>query len=166
MRATCHVDIILIDLITLGEVALDTHPSGPFPTQNGLKLGNILSPLFSNFTLECSVRKVHRNYEGTELIGQYQILSFLNTVMFLHFVSLLLLWIYSPLLGLGRFSRFFILYTVGKTPWTRDQPVARPLPTHRTTQIQNKLAQYRHPYLEWDSNRESQRLSERRPFMP
>jgi hypothetical protein len=26
---------------------------------------------------------------------------------------------------------FFILYTVGKTPWTEDQFVARPLPTHR-----------------------------------
>jgi hypothetical protein len=27
-------------------------------------------------------------------------------------------------------------YTAGKTPWTRDQPVARPLPTHRTTQTE------------------------------
>jgi hypothetical protein len=30
------------------------------------------------------------------------------------------------------------LYTVGRTPWTSDQPVARPLPTHRTTQTYNK----------------------------
>jgi hypothetical protein len=29
-------------------------------------------------------------------------------------------------------------YTVGRTPWTGDQPVARPLPKHRTTQTQNK----------------------------
>jgi hypothetical protein len=36
---------------------------------------------------------------------------------------------------------FAILYTVGRTPWTEDQPVARPLPTHRTTQPQNKLTQ-------------------------
>jgi hypothetical protein len=28
-------------------------------------------------------------------------------------------------------------YTDCRTPWTSDQPVARPLPTHRTTQIQN-----------------------------
>jgi hypothetical protein len=34
--------------------------------------------------------------------------------------------------------QFLILYTVGRTPWTGDQPVARPLPTHRTTQAQNK----------------------------
>jgi hypothetical protein len=38
--------------------------------------------------------------------------------------------------GRGRFFffSFVILYTVGKTPWTGDQPVARPLLTHRTTQ--------------------------------
>jgi hypothetical protein len=28
--------------------------------------------------------------------------------------------------------------TVGKTPWTGEQPVARPLHAHRTTQTQNK----------------------------
>jgi hypothetical protein len=42
-----------------------------------------------------------------------------------------------------------------------DQPVARPLPTHRTTQTQNKHIQYKHPCLEWDSNQRSQRSSER-----
>jgi hypothetical protein len=31
-------------------------------------------------------------------------------------------------------SVFLILYTVGRTPWTGDQPIARPLPTHGTTQ--------------------------------
>jgi hypothetical protein len=30
----------------------------------------------------------------------------------------------------GSFSLLF-LYTIGRTPWTGDQPVARPLPTHR-----------------------------------
>jgi hypothetical protein len=29
--------------------------------------------------------------------------------------------------------QFLNLYTAGRTPWTGDQPVARPLPTHRTT---------------------------------
>jgi hypothetical protein len=51
------------------------------------------------------------------------------------------------LFGLGRFFSFFILYTVGRIPSTMDQPVARPPTTHRTTQTQNKLAQYRHPCL-------------------
>jgi hypothetical protein len=52
----------------------------------------------------------------------------------------ILLWLYSPLLGLGRFFSFLILYTVGRTAWTEDQ-VARPLPTQRTTQTQNKRTQ-------------------------
>jgi hypothetical protein len=40
------------------------------------------------------------------------------------------LWLYSHLLDLGRFSRFLIFYRVGRTPWTEDQPFARPLPEH------------------------------------
>jgi hypothetical protein len=58
-----------------------------------------------------------------------------------------------------------LFYTVGRTTWTGDQSVARPLPTHRTTQIQNKRT-HRHPCLEWDSNPRSQRPSDRRQFMP
>jgi hypothetical protein len=37
--------------------------------------------------------------------------------------------------------QFLNLYTVGRTTWTGDQPVARPLPTHRTTQTQDKRTQ-------------------------
>jgi hypothetical protein len=44
-------------------------------------------------------------------------------------------------LDLGRFFSFLILYTDGRIPWTGDQPVARPLPTHRITQTQNKRRQ-------------------------
>jgi hypothetical protein len=51
-------------------------------------------------------------------------------------------WLYSPfLLDLGRFFSFLILYTVGRTPWTGDQPVASPLPTHTTSQTRNKRTQ-------------------------
>jgi hypothetical protein len=46
----------------------------------------------------------------------------------------ILLRLYSPLLRLGRFFSFLYLHTVGRNPWTGDQPVARPLPKHRTTQ--------------------------------
>jgi hypothetical protein len=38
----------------------------------------------------------------------------------------------------GRFFSFLIFYTAGGTPWTRDQPIRKSLPTHRTTQTQNK----------------------------
>jgi hypothetical protein len=43
----------------------------------------------------------------------------------------------------GPWSLFEILnvYTVGRTPRTGDQPVVRPVPTHRTTQTQNKRIQ-------------------------
>jgi hypothetical protein len=40
------------------------------------------------------------------------------------------------LLSLGRFFSFLILYTVYMTPWMGDQPVTRPLPTHRTIQTE------------------------------
>jgi hypothetical protein len=39
----------------------------------------------------------------------------------------------TALVNLGRFFSCLILYTVGRTPWTGDQPVARPLPTHNNT---------------------------------
>jgi hypothetical protein len=35
-----------------------------------------------------------------------------------------------------QFRNYF--YTDGRIPWTSEQPVARPLPKHRTTQTQNK----------------------------
>jgi hypothetical protein len=79
---------------------------------------------------------------------------------------LLLLWLYSPLLDLGHFFSFLILFTVGRIPCTGDQTVAGLLPTHKTTQTQNKRTQYRHQCLEWDSNPRSQRSSERKQFMP
>jgi hypothetical protein len=44
-------------------------------------------------------------------------------------------------LGPGRFFSFLILYTVCRTLWMWDQPVARTLPTHRTIQTQNKRTQ-------------------------
>jgi hypothetical protein len=34
--------------------------------------------------------------------------------------------------------RNLFFYTDGGTPWTGDQPVVRPLPTHGTTHKQNK----------------------------
>jgi hypothetical protein len=48
--------------------------------------------------------------------------------------NLLLLIIFmalQPFVGPCRFFSFLILHTVGRTPWTGDQPIARLLPTHR-----------------------------------
>jgi hypothetical protein len=55
------------------------------------------------------------------------------------------------LLSLGRFFSFLILYTVGRTPWMGDQPVARPKSTHRTTQTQNKCRQTSMPWVGFES---------------
>jgi hypothetical protein len=59
---------------------------------------------------------------------------------------LLLLWLYSRC-GPWPFIQLPNLYTVGRTLWTSDQPVARPLPTHRTTQTQNKRTQTSMPWV-------------------
>jgi hypothetical protein len=86
---------------------------------------------------------------------------------------------------LTTFFSFLILYTAGRAPWTGDQPVARPLPTHRISAHTDTIDQrwsrcwgrwrpsptiyihtYRHPCLELHSNRQSQRSSKRRQFMP
>jgi hypothetical protein len=48
--------------------------------------------------------------------------------------------LYSPC-GPRPLFQFLNLHTVGRTPWTGDQPVARLLPTHRTTRTQNKRTQ-------------------------
>jgi hypothetical protein len=60
------------------------------------------------------------------------------------------LWLYSPLDPGGVFS-YLILYTIRRTLWTGDQPVARPLPTHRITQIHNKRTQTSMPRLGFET---------------
>jgi hypothetical protein len=59
------------------------------------------------------------------------------------------LWFHSPLLVLGRFNLIF--YAVGKTPWTGDQAVARPLPARRKAQTQNKRTQTSTPQVAFES---------------
>jgi hypothetical protein len=49
-------------------------------------------------------------------------------IKYLFYLSIYL-WLYSPLLNPGRFFTFLILYTVGRIPWTGDQPVARLIST-------------------------------------
>jgi hypothetical protein len=47
------------------------------------------------------------------------------------------LWLYNPC-GPWPLFQFLNLYTFGRTSFTGDQPVARRLLTHKTTQIKNK----------------------------
>jgi hypothetical protein len=47
----------------------------------------------------------------------------------------------QPFVGPWILFQVINLYTVGRTPWTEDPPVARTLSTHRTTQTHNKTTQ-------------------------
>jgi hypothetical protein len=62
----------------------------------------------------------------------------LNTEIFCHDSTVLV--------DLGRFFSFFIC-TQSVGPWTVDKPVARPLPTHRTAQTQNKRTKTSKPWV-------------------
>jgi hypothetical protein len=58
-------------------------------------------------------------------------------INFFHFFYAFLLY---RIHTVSRFIFLFGSYTVGRTPWTSDGPVARPLPKYRITHIQNKQA--------------------------
>jgi hypothetical protein len=55
-------------------------------------------------------------------------------------LHLQLTYLLNPFLLYPAVSRLFLFlsFTGGRTAWTSDQLVARPLPKHRTTQTQNK----------------------------
>jgi hypothetical protein len=55
--------------------------------------------------------------------------------------------LYSSFVGPWPLFCFLILYTVDMTPWTGVQPVARPRPTRRTTQTQNKRIHTSMPWV-------------------
>jgi hypothetical protein len=87
---------------------------------------------------------------ASEIIVRIHPVIYNSSVNALLLLLLLLLLLYGLFWGLGRLFRFFILYTVGRTHLTRDQPVARPLPTHRTTQTQNKRTQTSMPWVRFE----------------
>jgi hypothetical protein len=69
------------------------------------------------------------------------LLIFWSIYLYIIYISIYLCMALQPLVGPWPLFQFLNVYTAGRTPWTGDQPVARSLPTHRTTQTQNKSTQ-------------------------
>jgi hypothetical protein len=58
------------------------------------------------------------------------------------------------------------LFTIGRTPWASNQPVARSLPDSTNTEKRTHTHTHtKHPYPKWDSNPRSQRPSEGRQLL-
>jgi hypothetical protein len=64
-------------------------------------------------------------------------------------IEMLYLWLYSPFFGPLPLFLFLNHIQSWYTPWMGDQPITRPLLTHR-------INTHRHPCLQWDSNPRSQ----------
>jgi hypothetical protein len=95
-------------------------------------IGTCHIPYFSVWNISCRWWKVTLHQDNIQLLHLNPFINpFIHSSMALH-----------PFVGPWPLLQFRNLFhTDARTPWTRDQPVAMPLPTHRTTQTQNNRTQ-------------------------
>jgi hypothetical protein len=62
------------------KVRISKHLSENFSIQNGLNQGDALSPLFFNFALEYTIKKVQENQVGLKFNGTQQLLAYAGDV--------------------------------------------------------------------------------------
>ena len=58
---------------TYSRVRVGKHLSDMFPIRNGLKQGDVLWPLLSNFVIDYVIRRIHFNQDDMKLNGTHHI---------------------------------------------------------------------------------------------
>jgi hypothetical protein len=114
-----------------------TLPASPFDTWLTLLI-SLRSEIESNVATECHLSVCLSVYLSCLSI-------YLPTYLYVYLICGS-----TALVDLGRFFSFLILYTVGSTLLAGDQPVTRPLPTHRAIQTQNKRTQTSVPRVRFE----------------